>query len=200
MDPDLKTLVDKADVAELVQTERAARDQGQWDRMAACYWPKSVVSISWINCSGPEFVEASKTAFAEGVRHVHQMSPCIVTLKGDKALAETGCTILLGGRVGGVAVGVTSQARLYSRAERRNGTWKLISLTAAYFGDTMAAKDPREFPELENDQLAGYRAPYRYLAYLLAETGKSARPDLPGIDRPDLMRRLFEAETAWLAG
>ena len=107
MDPDLKTLIDKADVAELVQTERAARDQGQWDRMAACYWPKSVVSISWINCSGPEFVEASKTAFAEGVRHVHQMSPCIVTLKGDKALAETGCTILLGGRVGGVAVSVT---------------------------------------------------------------------------------------------
>ena len=112
MDPDLKTLVDKADVAfdsanktvrvaELGQTERAARDQGQWDRMAACYWPKSVVSISWINCSGPEFVEASKTAFAEGVRHVHQMSPCIVTLKGDKALAETGCTVLPGGRGGG---------------------------------------------------------------------------------------------------
>ena len=25
-------------------------------------------------------------------------------------------------------------------------------------------------------------------------------PDLPGIDRPDLMKRLFEAEASWLAG
>ncbi|MFO1014617.1 MAG: nuclear transport factor 2 family protein [Caulobacteraceae bacterium] len=200
MDPEVKSLLDKAAIAELVQTERAARDQGQWDRMAACYWPKSVVSISWINTSGPEFVEASKKAFAEGVRHIHHMAPTLVTLKGDRALAETGCEILLGGKIGGVAVSVTSQARLHCRVERRNGAWKLISLTAAYFGDAMAAKNPREIPPLDSAQLASYRETYRFLAYLLAQSGKAARPDLAGIDRPDLMKRLHDAEAAWLAG
>jgi len=112
---------DKAQVAELVQTERAARDQGQWARMLACYHADSRVSISWVEATGPEFVAMSERAFAAGVRHLHMMSPTLVTLNGGRALAETGCVILLNGNIGRTPVMVSTQARLFCRGERAGG-------------------------------------------------------------------------------
>ncbi len=196
----LREISDKAAVAELVQTERAARDQGQWARLAACYHPDSVVSISWIECSGPDFVAASQTAFAAGIRHLHQMSPSLVTLNGDRAVSETGCAILLGGAIGGVRVNVTSQARLFAQVERRAGEWGIARLSALYFQDAMAADVPGHVPVLDPARLASYRPSYRFLSYLLAESGKTARPTLAGIDRPDLCAVLYEAQEAWLEG
>lgn len=192
---------DKLSVVEVVQTERAARDQGQWARMAACYWPDAVVSISWIETSGPDFVAASERAFSAGMRHLHQMAPTLVTLSGDRALAETGCAILLGGAIGGVEVMVTSHARLHARVERRGGAaWKIARLGAVYFEDAMAARIPGEVPALDRARLAGYRPSLRFLSYLLEEGGKTPRGDLAGIDRPDLIAAMLAAEQAWLAG
>jgi hypothetical protein len=190
--------LDKLAVAEVVQTERAARDQGQWARMAACYHPDSVVSISWIETSGPEFIAASQRAFAAGMRHLHQMAPTLVTLNGDRALAETGTAILLGGRIGSVEVMVTSHARMHARVERREGVWRIVRLGAVYFEDEMRAKVPGEVPALDTARLAGYRPSLRFLSYLLEESGKTPRPDLAGIDRPDLVEALLAAEQAWL--
>lgn len=192
--------LDKLAVAEVVQTERAARDQGQWARMAACFHPDSVVSISWIETSGADFVAASEKAFAAGMRHLHQMAPTLVTLNGDRALAESGAAILLGGAVGGVEVMVTSHARMHARVERRDGAWKIARLGAVYFEDAMAARIPGETPVLDAARLAGYRPSLRFLSYLLEEGGKTARADLAGIDRPDLVEAMLSAEQAWLNG
>lgn len=191
--------LDKLAIAEVVQTERAARDQGQWARMAACYHPDSVVSISWIETSGADFVAASRKAFASGMRHLHQMAPTLVTLNGDRALAESGAAILLGGTIGGVEVMVTSHARMHARVERRDGAWKIVRLGAVYFEDAMAARIPGETPALDRARLAGYRPSLRFLSYLLEEGGKTPRADLAGIDRPDLVEAMLSAEQAWLA-
>ena len=190
--------LDKLAVAEVVQTERAARDQGQWARMAACYHPDSLVSISWIETSGPEFVAASERAVAAGLRHLHQMAPTLVTLNGDRALAETGTAILLGGRIGAVEVMVTSHARMHARVERRDGAWRIARLGAVYFEDEMRARIPGEVPALNAARLAGYRPSLRFLSYLLEEGGKTPRADLAGIDRPDLIEAMLAAELAWL--
>lgn len=191
---------DRGDVADLIQRERAARDEGRWDALAACWWPDSLVSISWIECTGPEFVEASRKSFAAGVRHVHQMAPSLVTLNGDRALGDTGCAILLPGRIGDAEVIVTSHARLFTRAERRAGEWRLTALRPLYFLDSVAARDPAQPVFIDRARLARYRESYRYLSYVLEEGGKTARPDLPGADRPDLVDALFAAEQAWLKG
>ena len=190
--------LDKLAVAEVVQTERAARDQGQWARMAACYHPDSVVSISWIETSGPEFVAASERAFAAGMRHLHQMAPTLVTLNGDRALAESGAAILLGGRIGAVEVMVTSHARMHARVERRGGAWRIVRLGAVYFEDEMRARVPGEVPALDAARLAGYRPSLRFLSYLLEEGGKTPRADLAGIDRPELVEAFLNAEQVWL--
>lgn len=193
----MSDLEDRAAVIDLVQTERAARDQGQWDRMAACYHADSTVSISWIETTGPEFVAASKAAFANGIRHLHRMSPTLVTLNGSRALAETGCVILLPGTIGGVAVTVCADARLFARAEKR-GVWRLTRLAGLYLTDSWHFENG-QYPEIDHARLATYRQPYRHLSYLLAESGKQARADLPALDRPELCDALYRAEGVWLA-
>ena len=148
-------MIDRAAGADLVQTERAARDQGQWDRMAGCFHPDSRVSLSWIETTGPAFVEASRAAFAAGVRHLHQMSPTLVRLNGARALAETGCVVILPGVIGGVAVTVSCQARLFACAERRaDGAWRIAALRPHYIRDTIAADLPGEVPVLDRARLA----------------------------------------------
>ncbi len=198
MSETLADLADRTAIIDLVQTERAARDQGQWDRLAACYHPDSTVSISWIETTGPDFVTASKAAFANGIRHLHRMSPSLVTLNGDRALAETGCVILLPGTIVGTPVTVTADARLFVRAEKR-GVWRINRLAGLYLLDSWTF-ETGHVPQIDRDRLATYRQPYRHLSYLLAESGKQARPDHPGLDRPDLCDALYRAEAAWLAG
>jgi hypothetical protein len=195
---DIEQALDTLKVAELVQTERAARDQGQWARMAGCYHPDSHVSISWVEASGPEFVALSEQAFATGVRHLHALSPTLVRLNGERALAETGCVILLNGRAAGVPVTVTSHARLFVRAERRMKTWRISRLGAIYFQDSIAPQIPTDAIDLDRDRLAAYRPSYRFLSYVLEEAGKVARQDRAGIDRPDLIEKLHAADEAWL--
>lgn len=198
--PDDHRLIDRAAIADVVQTERAARDLGQWERMGACFHPDSTVSLSWIETSGPAFVEASRAAFAAGVRHLHQMSPTLVTLNGDRALAETGCVILLPGAIGGVAVTVACQARLFARVERRaDRVWLIAALRPHYFRDAIAPDLPGEVPPIDLGRLATYRRSYRFLSYLLEETGKTPRHDLAGADRPDIAAMLEAGEAAWLA-
>ena len=128
------------------------------------------------------------------------MAPSLVRLNGDRALAETGCAILLTGRVGAVAVNVTIHARLYARAEKREGRWRLSGFRAMYFQDALAAKDPAEIPRLDPARLARYRPSYRFLSYVIEEAGKTARHDLAGVDRPDLVEALRAGEEAWLKG
>lgn len=190
--------LDKLAVAEVVQTERAARDQGQWERMAACFHPDSVVRISWIETSGPAFVEASRQAFAAGLRHLHQMAPTLVRLDGDRALAESGAAILLGGTIGGVEVLVTCQARMHARVERRGGEWRIARLGAVYFDDAISARIAGEVPTLDRGRLDRYRRPLRFMSYLLEEGGKTPLADLAAIDRPDLVEAMLAAEEAWL--
>lgn len=191
--------VDKVLVAEVVQTERAARDQAQWDRMLACFHPDSRVEISWFQGTGPEFVAASERNYAAGSRSMHQMGPTLARVRGDRALAETGCAILVRGVVAGVAASVTSHSRLHERLERRNGEWRLSAMRIVYQQDLMTPLDPSERLALDRGRLGAYRPSYRFLSYLLAERGNTPSPDLAGSDRPEAVAALLAEEDAWLA-
>lgn len=194
----LQVQLDKALVAEIVQTERAARDQAQWARMLACFHPDSRVEISWFQGTGPQFVAASERVYAAGARSLHQMGPTLARVRDDRALAETGCAIMLHGAVGGVKVTVTSYSRLYERLEQRDGRWRLSGLRIAYQHDAMAPLDPSDPLTLDKGRLSAYRASYRFLSYLLAEGGETPNPALAGADRPETVATLLDADETWL--
>ena len=196
--PEIALTVDKFAIAEVVQTERAARDQAQWGRMRECFHPDSLVELSWFQGTGPEFVRASQRLYEAGTRAVHQMGMTLARVNQNRALAETGCTLLLRGNMGGAAVLVTVYTRMFARAERREGGWRIANLRSVYQYDTLTSEDPAHPPVLERERLDQYRESYRHLCYYLAEIGQTPTQDRPGVDRPELIKTLQDADERWL--
>ncbi len=192
--------IDRVAIAELVQRERIARDMWQWEELAACYNADSRVDISWFTGSGAEFAAASAKMAVGGLRTFHQMSPTVTQIRGNRALADTGCAVHLLSDVDGVDVVVISHARLRSRVERKTSEWLLSGLRVVYVQDMMIPLDPSQRPRLDPAKLTGYRASYRFMCFLLSQRGYAPKNSLPGTDRPDTVTTLLDAEVAWLHG
>lgn len=195
----LQVMLDKAEISEIVQAERGARDQAQWARMLDTYHADAVVDLSWFHGSAPDFVAASRRMFEAGRHSAHLMGPTLVTLRGDRALAHTPCAVTARTHLDGVEVEVTTHSRLHEHVERRDGVWRIRRLGIVYLRDGLAVVNPSERVVLDAAKLAAYRPTYRFLSYLLAHAGQQPRPDLPGIDRPQTVKPLLDNDDAWLA-
>jgi hypothetical protein len=192
---------DKLAITELAQTERTARDTRQWQLMLDCYHPDSRVYLSWFDGTAAEFVAASRRMGEEPGGHaIHSLGPTLVTVQGDRALADTGCTILMRRVFAGVECDLTAYCRHRSRAEQADGTWRLRTLVGIYEKNTLVPVIPGTAPALDTARLARYRESYNYQCYYREAQGKTALHDRPGLDRPDLVDRLVQADEKWLAG
>ncbi|WP_109808469.1 nuclear transport factor 2 family protein [Sphingosinithalassobacter portus] len=191
-------LLERIRIEDRLVFERAARDAGRWDEMAACYHPDAEVDISWFTGSGAAFVQASQAMAQGGNVSFHQIGQSVVQLRGDRATLDTDCTIHIFTELEGCGVAITSFGRLRVRMEKRGGAWLIAGLRGIYLRDLMQPLDPNRIPQLDEDLLAGLRPSYRCLAYAMAKLGRPASATLPGIDRPDLVQSLIDAERAWL--
>ena len=192
--------LDRVLIAELIQRERAARDGGLWQTMAECWHPQSLVDVSWFRGSGAEFVAASARNAAGKTLSFHQMGPSVVTVQGDRAIADTGCAVHGMLTLTGADVGVISHTRLMSRALRSGDSWLIAGLRVLYIRDLLIPRSPHQFPEIDEAALKGYRNSYRYLSYVLAQSGHIPRTDLPGVDLPETVATLRAEEQRWMDG
>jgi hypothetical protein len=194
-------LVDKLLVAELAQAERRARDDRDWQLMLDCYHADSRIFLSWIDGTAAEFVAASRRmADRPGGHALHQNGVTLVRLNGDRALADTPCAILMRRLFDGVECDLAGYCRHRSRAERRDGRWRLRSLVGVYEKNTLVPVLPGTAPALDERRLAGYRSSYNFQCYHREQEGNTAFSDRPGLDRPDLVTALALADEAWLSG
>lgn len=188
---------DVSDVTQLVLRERLSRDLGWWEQMHRCFHADSIVRLSWINASGSEFVRRSKELAARGIQAMHRLGPMYVTLAGDRAIAQLAAVIEAPFVIGGVEAMLSSHTRLLFRARRDGQEWRLSGLDAIYQRDEMAASVPGQLISIDMDAIKSFRKSYRLLAYCMATIGIPARDDLPGVDRPDLVRALTEEIYGW---
>ena len=190
---------DRMQIAELIQRERAARDAGLWQTMAECWHPQSLVDVSWFRGTGAEFVAA--TAGNKGkTLSFHQMGPSVVTVQGDRAIVDTGCAVHGMLALNGAEVAVISHTRLLSRALRDGDDWLIAGLRVVYIRDLLVPRNPTQLPEIDAAALSGYRDSYRYLSYVLAQSGHVPRTDLPGVDLPEGVAAVRAAERRWIEG
>ena len=190
--------IDRVAIQELVQRERTARDMQQWDEFAASYSENSWVDISWFKGTGADFAIASAEMAKRGLSSFHHMSPTVTRIKGDRALADTAVAIHLIAELDGVEVDATSHARLYMRVERAYGRWLITGLRVVYIKDMISPVNPSLKPLIDQAGIAQYRRSYCYISYILAKNGHDPKFDLPGIDRPELVSALLNAEHQWL--
>lgn len=191
-------ILDRLRIADLVQRERTARDAAQWDDMAACWHPQSTVDVSWYQGDGAGFVAASRRNAASGRVSLHQLAPTIVRMSSGRAIAETPCELLSFVPVEHIDMCMTGVVRLLWRAQRLDRRWLIAGLRIIYIRDYLLPCNPGRVPPIDQAELAGYRASYRFLSYILARSPNHARDDLPGIDRPETVEALRNGEARWL--
>lgn len=190
---------DRIDVADIILRERLARDNRQWDEMAACYHPDSVVEVSWFRGSGAEFVAQSRKAVREGSVNFHIMTPPVVNVRQDRAISETPCILRSFSMMNGVEISFEGFVRLFWRAQRDGDRWLIAGLRCLYMKDEIHGRNPNRQPVFDEAQLAAYRDSYRYTSANLANLGIPVTDDLPGIDRPEMVSQLRAGELEWLA-
>lgn len=184
----------------LVQRERWARDTGDWDALSASYWPDSFVRVTWFEGTADEFVAVSRKRAKRGGGGMHTITPVRLQVQGDRAVVESRGQILIRPRVHEKECDVTAWCRFFSRAERRDGMWRLLTFDAIYLKDRLDPVLSGATVELDTGILDSARKSYRFLSYLNLSIGYPVPDDLPGTDRPDLVTAFYAEADAWLAG
>jgi len=191
-------MLDRVAITDLIMRERWARETHAPDVAAACYHPEARVEVSWFKGTAAEFVELGKRRPPEGVVNFDGMSPPVIWVRGQRAIADTACAVHTHLVMDGVEVSAVSHTRLLWRAQVLDGRWLIAGLRGIYIRDTLQTAGPGQPLRLDPVRLARYRPSYRHLSYVLETTGRKPLDDLAGIDRPDLVEALRAAERAWL--
>ncbi|TAN54282.1 MAG: hypothetical protein EPN19_06935 [Betaproteobacteria bacterium] len=195
--PAVLTAADVSAVTQLILRERSGRDLGQWEQMRECFHDDSRVRLSWIDASGPEFVRRSQEMAARNVQASHRLGPVMVTLAGERAIAQLSAIIDIPLALQGVEVLLSSHARFLFRAERRREAWRIAGFDAVYQRDELQCPVPGETIRIDPALLSRYRKSYRLLAHCLELNGFAVRDDLAGGDRPDLVATLSSEIYGW---
>jgi hypothetical protein len=188
---------DVSAVSQLVLRERISRDLGLWEQMRDCFHDDSVVRISWINASGPEFVRRSKEMAERRVKATHRLGPIFVTMAGDRAIAQLAAIIDIPLTLKKVEVTMSSHARFLFRAERRERVWRLSGFDAIYQRDEITPLLPGQTVVIAPEEVQPFRQSYRLLSYCLAAGGFPVSNDLAGVDRPELVDALLREIYGW---
>jgi hypothetical protein len=188
---------DVSAVSQLALRERLSRDFGLWEQMRDCFHDDSVVRLSWINATGPEFVRRSKEMAERNVKASHRLSPILVTLAGNRAIAQLRAIIDIPFTLKGIEVIMSSHAHFLFRAERRDSVWRLSAFDSVYLRDEIAPVIPGQTVVVDQEEVKAFRPTYRLLSYCLASGGFPVRNDLAGVDRPDLADALVREIYGW---
>jgi len=184
-------------ITQLVLAERECRDMGRWERMKACFHEDAVVRISWFQGNAHDFVDGSREMARRGVLAKHRLGPVSVRVNGMQAVATMAVIIDIPAEVQGVALLLSSHARVFYRAEMRRDEWRLCSFEVFYMRDELAAQIPGEAVPVKASDVAGFRKSYRFLSYVLAQGGFTVRDDLAGEDRPETVEALCREIYGW---
>ncbi len=201
MDPALPQAVrDAADVCavtQLILTERESRDTGRWERMRGCFFPDSLVRLSWFTGTGSDFVEGSIDMARREALARHRLGPVLVRLAEDRAVASVAAIIDIPMTLKGVEACLSSYARFIYRAERREGRWGLVGFDSVYLRDEFTTPIPGQAFPVSPGDIAPFRRSYRMLSYLLASRGYTVNQDLAGEDRPETVEALTRELYGW---
>lgn len=192
-------LLDRLTIRQLVEDWVVYRDARLWDRFRAVWHADGRMMATWFQGSFEEFIRMNDEGFARGVRILHMLGGTGIELSGPRAIAQTKMTISQRARVEDVVCDVVCTGRFYDFFEKRDGRWGLVLRQPIYEKDRLDPVDPAEAPKLDRRLLASFPEGYRHLAYLQTRIGYKVKPDMPGIDGPELAA-LYRRGEQWLAG
>lgn len=185
-------------ICALIAKERQCRVSQHPEELGECYWPDATVVTSWTNGNVPvkEYLYGGKAPVHDPeCPIVSRISYPIVHQKGNKAYVEAPQNTYRWVYVNGEKAVLICFMRLIYRVENRDGVWKIIEFKSIYESDMLVPEISGTDLKLDKEELSKLRHSYRYLAYV----DGGVNPELPGIDRPDVVKQIYSDLDAWLA-
>src|SRR6266550_7820186 len=189
---------DQEEIRELIESWALWRDSLDWERFRTVWHPEGRMMATWWQGPYEEFIRANQEGFERGVRILHFLGGSSIDVAGNRAVAQTKMTISQRSEVDGVLCDVVCTGRFYDFLERRE-RWGLVLRQPIYEKDRLDPLDPSAKLVLDQDLLARFPEGYRHLAYLQTRIGYKVKPDMPGLDGPEV-EALYERGERWLRG
>jgi len=190
-----ESLVDKANIIELIQFERFCRDNAQWEEMKKCFTADSKVTVSWFQGTGVEFVDASSKMKSYAP---HKLNNTLVWINDNKAVSLTMATIQCRSEISGQPVELQSDVKLLYRTEKIDGTWYVVSMDGIYEKDALVPVYPNNDIVVPMEEISKFRTSYANLSYTFSIQGYEIDQSLPGIDAPETVTKLYKVAEIWL--
>jgi hypothetical protein len=190
---------DQRAIRELIENWVVWRDALMWDRFRTVWHDDGRMMATWFQGTADEFIKVSQEGYERGVRILHFLGGSSIDISGSRAIAQTKMTISQRANVEGIACDVVCTGRFYDFFEKRNDRWGLVLRQPIYEKDRLDPIDPAANLELDKDLLARFPEGYRHLAYLQTRIGYKVKPDMPGLDGPEVAALYLRGEE-WLKG
>ncbi len=190
---------EKRAIRELVENWALWRDARLWDRFRTVWHADGRMMATWFQGGFEEFIKVNDEGWARGVRILHFLGGSSIDVAGHRAIAQTKTTISQRAAVEGVICDVVCTGRFYDFFAKRDGSWGLVLRQPIYEKDRLDPVDPSAKLVLDRDLLERYPEGYRHLAYLQTKIGYKVKPDMPGIEGPEL-DLLYARGARWLNG
>jgi SnoaL-like domain len=190
---------DRLIIRDLIENWAIWRDALMWDRFRTVWHEDGRMMATWFQGTADEFVEVSRDGYGRGVRILHFLGGMSIDIAGPRAIAQSKMTSSQRAPVEGIVCDVVCTGRFYDLLEKRDGRWGMVLRQPIYETDLLDSVDPGVRLELDEILLKQFPEGYRHLAYLQTKIGYKVKPDMPGLDGPEV-ERLYNDGAAWLAG
>ena len=190
---------DRRTIRDLIENWAVWRDALMWDRFRTVWHDDGVMMATWFQGPAADFIRVSKEGWEKGVSILHFLGGTSVDLKGERAIAQTKMTISQRAQVHGVWCDAVCTGRFYDFLEKRKGRWGMVLRQPIYEKDRLDPLDPSATLKLDAGLLARFPEGYRHLAYLQTRIGYTVKPDMPGLDGPEVAA-LYARGERWLKG
>jgi hypothetical protein len=195
----IKALFDREAISRVILEWGLYRDGSRWDSLLELYAPDALMYTTWFCGRAEEFVRLSTIAAAKGARVQHFVGTPLISLNGDRAIAETRMTILVRAMVADTEVDVTCFGSFHDWLVRLDTEWRILKRIPVYEKDRIDAVDPKREIGLDPIALARFAEGYRHLAYVQSLVGENLPQGLP--TRGSVEEKALYAESlAWLGG
>ncbi len=200
---------DRRVIRELIENWAVWRDALMWDRFRTVWHEDGRMMATWFQGTAEEFIKVSEEGYTRGVRILHFLGGSSIDVAGARAIGQTKMTISQRALVDGVLCDVVCTGRFYDFFEKRQDTgsnvtagnhrWGLVLRQPIYEKDRLDPLDPSAQLALDRNLLAQFPEGYRHLAYLQTRIGYKVKPDMPGLDGPEVAA-LYRRGEEWLSG
>jgi hypothetical protein len=191
---------DKQAIRELVENWAIWRDARLWDRFRTVWHDEGCMLATWTDrVPFEQFIKLNEEGWPRGLRILHFLGGSSIEVKGNRGIAQTKMTISQRAQVDGVLCDVVCTGRFYDFFEKRGDRWGFVLAARIYEKDRLDPVDPSATLELDQKLLNSFPEGYRHLAYLQTRIGYKVKPDMPGIDGPEL-DALYARGARWLKG